>query len=372
MRPADEIGPRLTRWLQTKLPDADEVRIEGLDRVKFGHSAEMMVLTVVARHGDSEERQDVVLRLRPRPPALLEPYDLERQSDILRGLADTDVRAPRALWLEKSGEVLGRPFLVMDRVAGSVYEMEAPTDATPQRIRRMCESMAEQLAAIHTVDLSATGLAGLDDGRTHLDREIDHWANEMHRVRRGTLPALESLLQGLRETVPAPCPKITLVHGDAKPGNFAFVDDEVSAVFDWEMTTVGDPLVDIGWMELLWMQPVGITSHEAALTIDEFIEHYQAASGIGVENRSWYRALNSFKMAVICLIGAMLVDQGDSDDPKLVLAAGGTHLLTQVGLADLGITDNLESGPVAIRQERIDEVLAHTSLSPAAIPEPSG
>jgi hypothetical protein len=77
-------------------------------------------------------------------------------------------------------------------------------------------------------------------------------------------------------------------------------------------------------------------------------------------------------MAVICLIGAMLVDQGDSDDPKLVLAAAGTHLLTQVGLADLGITDNLESGPVAIRQERIDEVLAHTPLSPAAIPEPSG
>jgi hypothetical protein len=72
------------------------------------------------------------------------------------------------------------------------------------------------------------------------------------------------------------------------------------------------------------------------------------------------------------LIGAMLVDQGDSDDPKFVLAAGGTHLLTQVGLADLGITDNLEPGPVAIRQERIDEVLSHGSLSHAAIPEPSG
>ena len=58
---------------------------------------------------------------------------------------------------------------------------------------------------------------------------------------------------------------VTLVHGDAKPGNFAFVGDEVSAVFDWEMTTVGDPLTDIGWLELLWMQPVGITSHPAAL-----------------------------------------------------------------------------------------------------------
>ncbi len=363
MRAIDEIGPRLTEWLRTKLPDADEVRVEGLDRVNFGHSAEMMVFTVVARHGDTDERQDVVLRLRPRPPALLEPYDLERQFDVLRGLAHTDVRVPRALWLEDSGEVLGRPFLVMNRVAGSVYEMETPTDATPQRIRRMCESMAEQLAAIHSVDLSTTGLAALDDGRTHLDREIDQWASEMHRVQRGTLPALERLLQGLRETKPAHRSKITLVHGDAKPGNFAFVDDDVSAVFDWEMTTVGDPLTDIGWMELLWMQPVGITSHDAALTIDEFIERYQAASGITVENRSWYRALNAFKMAVICLIGSMLVDQGDSDDPKLVLAAGGTHLLTQVGLADLGITDDLESGPIAIRQERIDEVLSHGALS---------
>jgi aminoglycoside phosphotransferase (APT) family kinase protein len=271
MRATDEIGARLTEWLRTKLPDADGVRVEGLDRVTFGHSAEMMVLTVVARRGATEERQDVVLRLRPRPPALLEPYDLERQFDILRGLADTDVPAPRALWLENSGEVLGRPFLVMNRVAGSVYEMETPPDATSQRIRRMCKSMAEQLAAIHSVDLSKTGLGALDDGTTHLDREIDHWANEMHRVQRGTLPALERLLQGLRATRPAPCPTITLVHGDAKPGNFAFVDDNVSAVFDWEMTTVGDPLTDIGWMELLWMQPVGITSHDAALTIDEFI-----------------------------------------------------------------------------------------------------
>ena len=119
-------------------------------------------------------------------------------------------------------------------------------------------------------------------------------------------------------------------------------------------------------------QPVGITSHDAALTIDEFIGRYEAASGIKVENRSWYRALNAFKMAVICLIGAMLVDQDDSDDPKLVLAAGGTHLLTQVGLADLGITEYLESGPVDIRQERIAELESRGPLCHAAIPQASG
>src|SRR4029077_10602524 len=137
------------------------------------------------------------------------------------------------------------PFFVMERVAGEVYEMAAPQDATPERIRRMCLSMADQLAAIHTVDLSATGLDSLTEEATHLDRELDHWSGEMHRVQRGSLPALERLLGELRATKPQPFPTVTLVHGDAKPGNFAFVGDEVNAVFDWEMTTVGDPLTDI-------------------------------------------------------------------------------------------------------------------------------
>lgn len=353
-----DIGQRLTGWLRTQLPDADELRIEGLERVEFGHSAEMMVLTVVTRHGKGEERRDVVVRLRPRPPALLEPYDLKRQFDILRKLENTPVRSPRALWLEESGDVLGRPFFVMERVAGSVYEMETPQGpgVTPGGIRRMCEDMADQLAAVHTVDLQATGLDALGEGSDHLERELDHWAAEMHRVQRGTLPALERLLRGLRDSKPRPCPTITLVHGDAKPGNFAFVGDEVSAIFDWEMTGIGDPLTDIGWMELLWMQPVGITSHPHAPTIDEFIAHYERASGITVENRPWYRALNAFKMAVICLIGAMLFDDGVSDDQRFILNASGIPLLTDLGLADLRINEQLDPGPVGIREERIREV----------------
>jgi aminoglycoside phosphotransferase (APT) family kinase protein len=342
---------RLTAWLRTQI--YDEVRVEGLDRVDFGHSAEMMVLTVVTPH----TRQDVVLRLRPKPPALLEPYDLARQYTIVRALENTPVRVPRALWLEDTGDILGRPFFVMERVGGDVYEMEAPT-AADEIVVRMCQSLAEQLAAIHLADLQQTGLHALDDGRAHLDRELNHWADEMHRVKRDSLPALERMLQALRETKPESSTRVTLVHGDAKPGNFAFTGGEVSAVFDWEMTTVGDPLTDIGWLELLWMQPVGITSHPAALTIDELLAHYQATSGIKVENRSWYRAFNAYKMAVICLIGAMLIDGGHSDDQKLVLAAYGTSLLTKVGLSELGIDEALDDGPVLPREERIQQVQA--------------
>lgn len=357
----DKVDERLAAWLRTQLPGAEDIRVEGLDRLKFGMSAEMMVLTILSRQDGQETRRDVVLRLRPKPPALLEPYDLARQFAILRRLEGTAVRVPRALWLEDSGDVLGRPFLIMERVGGIVYEMQAPADVADDTVVRMCQSLAEQLAAIHSVDLKTTGLAAIDKGTDHLDRELTHWADEMNRVKRDALPALERLLAALRASKPAPCPTVTLVHGDAKPGNFAFADGQVSAVFDWEMTTVGDPLTDIGWLELLWMQPVGITSHPAALDIEALLSHYEAASGIGLQNRSWYRALNAYKMAVICLIGAMLIEDGHSDDQKLMIAAYGTSMLTQVGLSELGIDESLDDGPVLPRGERIEEVQAQAT-----------
>jgi len=351
-----EIQAGLLEWLKSQLPDADRVDIEGLDRVTFGHSAEMMVLTVVSHCGTVETRRDVVLRLRPPAPALLEPYDLTRQFTILKALEGTAVRGPKALWLEPTGDVLGREFLIMEYAEGTVYEMDIPAESD-ETVRRMCRSLVEQLAAVHAVDLAGTGLSALDDGADHLTRELDHWSGEMRRVQRGPLPALERLLAELRAAQPAPCPRVTLVHGDAKPGNFAFVDGQVSAVFDWEMTTVGDPLTDIGWLEMLWAQPVGITSHVAALPIEELLEHYQQVSGITLENRCWYRAFNAYKMAVICLIGAMLIEDGHSQDPKLGLAAYGTSLLTASGLAELGITESLQDGPVMPDEQRLQRVL---------------
>jgi aminoglycoside phosphotransferase (APT) family kinase protein len=168
----------------------------------------------------------------------------------------------------------------------------------------------------------------------------------MRRVRRGPLPALQRLCEELFTNLPEQCPTSTLVHGDAKPGNFAFVNGGVSALFDWELVAVGDPLTDIGWMEVVWMQPVGIPSHPSALTIDDLIEHYESASGITVRHRPWYRALAAFKMAVICLIGSRLFHDGFSDDRRLVLNASAIPYFTQIGLAELGVEETLEAGPV--------------------------
>jgi aminoglycoside phosphotransferase (APT) family kinase protein len=251
--------------------------------------------------------------------------------------------------------VLGRPFFVMTRSAGDVYEMDAP-DRGPEGIKRMCESLAEQLAAIHSVKLQESGLGSLGDGRNHVDREIDQWTSEMRRVQRGPLPALERLRQQLIAAKPEPNPEVSLIHGDAKPGNFAFVGDEVSAVFDWELTTVGDPLADIGYLELLWKMPVGIPSHPAALSVDELLSHYEAAGGHPVRDRAWYRALNAFKLAVINLIGSKLFDDGFTDDERFVMNAYGIPMFTQLGLSDLGVDEKLDDGEFLPRAERILQV----------------
>jgi aminoglycoside phosphotransferase (APT) family kinase protein len=299
-----------------------------------------------------------VLRARPPAPGLLEPYDLERQFRILRALEPTPVRAPKVYWYEGSGEILGREFYVMERLDGTVYEQGVPAELSdaPERIARMSRSVVEQIAAIHRVAPEQAGLGFLGDGTHFLDRQLEHWASEMHRVQRGLLPALERLLAELIAQQPEPSRTVTLVHGDPKPGNFAFVDDEVSAVFDWELTTLGDPLADIGWAEVNWTTPGSFTIRPGGLTTDELVELYEELSGIPVVHREWYRAFQGFKVCVIMLVGAMLFDRGVSDDLRFAYMGMAVDMFTKPALAALGVDDDIEPGPVTARDERVRQV----------------
>jgi aminoglycoside phosphotransferase (APT) family kinase protein len=354
---SEDATKQLAAWFEAQLPGSRDLSIEGMSRVEFGHSAEMLILTILWRADGEEHGQDVVVRLRPPSPGLLEPYDLRRQFHILRALETTTVRAPRALWIEETGDVLGRPFYVMERLEGEVYERALP-DAlakAPKRLIRMSEAIFRQIAAVHQVDLVASGLEAIGSGEGYLDRELEHWEGEMRRWQRGELPALEHLLATLRDREPAPTPVVTLVHGDPKPGNFAFVGDEVSGVFDWELATLGDPLADIGWAEMTWR----ITPAFAGLPathFDENVVRYEEQTGIKIHDREWYGAFQAYKMAVIQLVGAMLFDRGFSDDKRLADMSRGVQWLTQLGLSALGIKEQFASGPVGPREERLQAV----------------
>jgi aminoglycoside phosphotransferase (APT) family kinase protein len=353
----NDVSVNLAAWLRTQLPDADDVVVDGLGQLDMGHSAEMLLLTVGWRTHEISHEQDVVVRICPPSPGLLEPYDVRRQFDILSALEETPVRAPRALWIEESGDVLGRPFYVMERLAGRAYEREIPPHLkdTPDAIARMSEHIFDQLAAMHQVDIGVPSLRALGSGVGYVDRELDHWEGQLERWKRGTLPAMERLISELRRTKPEQNSDITLVHGDPKPGNFAFVGEEVTAVFDWEMATVGDPLADLGWAEMTWR----ITPFVAGLPpahFDELLARYEQQTGITVHHREWYAAFQAFKMATIQLVAAMLFDQGFSDDLRFAGMAYAVPMVTNLGLQALGIGEELEPGPVRPRKERLDTV----------------
>ena len=181
-------------------------------------------------------------------------------------------------------------------------------------------------------------LSTLPDGHDHLDRELDHWTAEVERAKSGPLPALDELVAGLRDQQPAPCPRVTLVHGDTKPGNFAFVDGDVSAVFDWEMATVGDPLTDIGWAEVNWRFPGNVTAAPGAPSADEMVDRWETQTGITAEHRPWYCAMQGFKIAAILLVGGHLYETGASADARLLEMSMGALPLAQAALADLDRT----------------------------------
>ncbi len=352
---AKERKIRLEAWVAEQLPPSHGVRIEGLSKVQMGHSAETFTCTIVWSESDQTIGIDTVFRLRPPFPGLLEPYDFELQFKILRALEATPVRSPRVLWLEPTGEVLGQEFYVMEQLGGTVYERGLPDELKrdPQQVDRMCRSLVEAIASIHNVRPDTADLSFIE-AEDQVDKELAHWSAEMERVKKGPLPALERLREELVTTKPPSPGIITLVHGDPKPGNFAFnARGEVTAVFDWEMARVGNPLTDIGWAEVNWATPSAFTMLPGALNADEFVDYYQELTGIKVIDRAWYRAFQGFKIAVILLVGAMLYDQGAIGDARMALMGLAVPQYTDAALRALGIEEALDSGQVTPDAEKM-------------------
>ena len=251
-------------------PRRCDVRVEGLDRAEMGHSAETLHLTVSWVDATASTGRTSSSGCGPRHPACWSPTTCSASSTILRALEPTPVRAPRPLWFEPSGEVLGREFYVMERLPGDGLRAGRSRRSSPPTLGASggcASSMVEQIAAIHTVDLRATGLDAIGDGRGYLDRELEHWSR---RDSSGSNAARSRRSSGWSAALRENCSRSSARRSRSstatpKPGNFAFEGAEVTAVFDWEMATVGDPLADIGWAEVLWALPGYFTTLPGAL-----------------------------------------------------------------------------------------------------------
>jgi aminoglycoside phosphotransferase (APT) family kinase protein len=282
-----------------------------------------------------------VLRRPPRPPIPPSANDMLREARVLRAL-EGRARVPRVLAVCDDEAVLGAPFYVMEEVEGHVVTAAMPPELdTPAQRRRTGEELIDALVEIHAVDWRAAGLEGFGRPNGYLERQLRRFLGLWEHNKTREIPAVEHVGAWLAANLP-PSPPATIVHGDYRLGNVMLAlgaPARVTAVFDWEMSTIGDPLADLGYLATLWVdrddpslgrfELTSVTRDEGWPTRAEVIARYEEGSGRSMTDIRWYRTLALWKSIVFMEGNFKRASSGMSDDPYLKSFGEGV-----VGLAE--------------------------------------
>jgi len=285
----------------------------------------------------------VVLRRPPRPPLPPSAHDVLREARLLRALEGTPVRAPRVLAVGDDEAVLGVPFYVMEEVRGSVLASSIPEQLdTPAERRRTSEELVDALAELHRVDWRVCGLEGYGKPTGYLERQLRRFSGLWEHNKTRELDVVEELGAWLRDNMPE-SPEATIVHGDYRLGNVMMgesVPAELVAIFDWELSTIGDPLADVGYLTVTWVEQEdpqdtmfanlgAVTRREGFLTREGLIARYEERSGRSVAALNWYQALALWKAAVFMEGNYKRFQAGSTDDEYLALFDRGVPMLAE-------------------------------------------
>jgi aminoglycoside phosphotransferase (APT) family kinase protein len=295
---------------------------------------------------------EVILRRPPLGHILPTAHDMVREYRVLTALAETAVPVPRTLYLGDAESPLGASFYVMERILGHVCRNELPPGyaETPERRRAIGEALVDVLAALHTVDPAAVGLADFGRPAGFMERQLRRWSKQWEATKVQELAALESLRDELVRTLPAQCGE-SIVHGDYRLDNTVLHPNRpgtVVAVLDWEMSTLGDPFTDLGALLAFWSEEADdevlmaarivapVTSASGFPSRADVIARYVARTGMDVSAVDWYQAFAFFKLAVVCqgiaarAAGGAMVGSGFEEAQRLVapLVDAGRYLLS--------------------------------------------
>jgi len=285
-----------------------------------------------------------ILRRPPTGELVATAHDMSRETRVQAALADTAVPVPDIL-LTDDGELLGVACYVMGDVRGHVVRDRLPAVLDgPDMRRRVGARLIDTLAAIHRVPIDAVGLAGHGRPDGFLARQLRRWSGQLDDGKVHPA-ALHHLAGELTDRLP-PEQSPALLHGDYRLDNIVLTDDgSVAAVLDWEMSTLGDPLTDLGLLLVYWREPgerpLGLIPHVTHQpgfhTRRELVSRYVAVTGTDVGDLRWYEAFAHFKFALIATgianrvaAGAMAgQDFGDLTDEISYLAETGAEGLTR-------------------------------------------
>jgi aminoglycoside phosphotransferase (APT) family kinase protein len=305
------------------------------ERIGEGHSN----FTFLVTRGGTR----VVLRRPPRPPLPPSAHDVQREARLLRALESTPVRVPRVLAACDDESVLGVPFYVMEEMHGTVITSDIPEALDDERGRRqISEELVDALAEIHAVDWRACGLEGYGKPTGYLERQLRRFGGLWDYNKTREVPVVEEVGDWLARNLPE-SPDSTIVHGDYRLGNVMVADEapaRLVAIFDWELSTIGDPLADVGYLTVTWAEPddpddMSFSSLSAAtrrpgfLTREELTARYEERSGRSVSALNWYQALALWKAAVFMEGNYRRYTMGASDDQYLAAFDEGVPALAE-------------------------------------------
>ncbi len=291
----------LGRYLSGTLPDGVRGRLQAR-LIAGGRSNPTYELTDGQSHW--------ILRRPPYGDVLQSAHDMSREARVMSALEGTAVPVPRVVARCDDDSVIGAGFYVMDRIEGRTYRTADDTSALSVVQRSaLTDSMLDTLVALHEIDPADVGLAdwGRPDG--YLERQVRRWARQWHAIKTSERPEVDELVTILERSLP-PLRFPGIVHGDYKIDNLMVsVDDptRILGVLDWEMSTLGDTLADLGILISFWDEvgrfhnPItaGATAHEGFPTGAKVVAKYAERRGIEIDDLEWYIVFADFKIAVI-------------------------------------------------------------------------
>jgi aminoglycoside phosphotransferase (APT) family kinase protein len=318
---------RLVLWLRERLPACG---IPGLDtsvapnlaQFPGGHSN----LTYLLRFGDV----DVVVRRPPFGPVPPTAHDMAREFRWLSAMHRVFPLAPRPYLLCEDASVIGSVFYAMERRRGVVVRADEPPALAdnPAARRRLSAAMIDTLADLHAIDVAAGGLSGLGKPAGFVERQVRGWSDRWTRSQTTPLDNMDTLSSWLIAHLPGDPPTPSVVHGDFKLDNVMLDAGDIGrvvAVFDWEMSALGDPLVDLGIVLAYWAPTAPSSMHDALTTVthrpgyftrEEVIDRYAARSGRDLSGIRFYEIFALFKIAVVIQQIYYRYKQGQTTDAR--------------------------------------------------------